>query len=941
MAVELASAFVTILPDGSRIAPEIKKQFAKADGEAKRAGKQAGDAFASGLGSAKAGMGAEGKQAGDEYGQGVEQGVAGAEGKVKSTMSSIGKAGGLALAAGVGVAAAGVGAAISEVFAREAGSDKLAAQLGLDPARSEELGRVSARLYAGAWGESMEQVNTAVGSVVSSIDGLDRASGGTIEGLTAKALDFATAFETDVSRAAQVAGQVMRTGLAPDADAAFDLLVAGSQRVPTALREDLLDATDEYGQFFAQLGFSGEQAFGVLVEGSQKGMYGLDKAGDAIKEFTIRATDMSTASTEAYSAIGLDAETMADKILAGGDAARQGFSQIIDGLLSIESPSARANAAIALFGTPLEDLSVKEIPSFLRSLQGTKGALQDVAGASERMGDTLNDNAQTKITSFKRTLQGNVVDFIGNRVIPALEDFGNTEVGQALQGEFKDLGRELGPIAKDLLPAVGEAMAGIGGALADAAPAAKRMVDAFNGMPDWAKTVLVGGGAAAVISSKLGIPSIGKAAVGAVAKGGVQKVFETNPAALGGGLGKGKVPGVVPGGLPGGKGGTGGMKLPPILTGKMPKWKLFGGAAGAGAGMLTFDPKELGWDKIPPELGKIKSNLGDLATYATGRTGIGGVGEAFESLDFQLAQMKGPDALRRFNTIAEDTGVAVGDLSKVLPSTAARIERAGLTAGEASKRTGKWKDTLIETGKQKPSPKFSTPGLLSALGGTDKFDRSLGKVGAKKPSPKFQTPGLSNAMRDTSFFDKGLDKVGKRKPAPKFTTPGLQQGLGQTGEFNKRLDTTNKKKPSPNFTTPGLPGAISQTGNLLAQLNRIPRTITTTHTIQTRRVGSSGGGPGGRLLSGHDGPRAAGGSVLPGRLYTINERGQEMFAPDVRGQVISNHTLQKATSGGGGGGGRVALTITNWDEGTGYMEYLADDRIAEHRNFDNRMDGMS
>lgn len=323
-------------------------------------------------------------------------------------------------------------------------NDKLAAQLGLSAKESKRVGKVAGTLYKNAYGDSIEGVNQAVGAVMTSIDGMGKASGKRLESVTAKALDFSTAMEVDVGRASQVAGQLVRTGLAKNAESAFDLLTTASHKVPAALREDVLDAADEYGQFFAGIGMNGKQAFSALVEGAKKGQFGLDKIGDAVKEFTIRSTDMSKTSVEAYGAIGLDAETMANKMVKGGKTAGKATQDIIKGLLKMEPGAKQANAAIGLFGTPLEDLSVQEIPAFLKTLQGSGKAMDGFKGSTERMGKTLNDNASTNLESFKRQVQTTFVDFVGGKALPAVEKFASKlakDFGPAVESVMGFLGR--------------------------------------------------------------------------------------------------------------------------------------------------------------------------------------------------------------------------------------------------------------------------------------------------------------------------------------------------------------------------------------------------------------------------------------------------------------------------------------------------------------------
>lgn len=330
------------------------------------------------------------------------------------------------LAEAVTGAAEAAGAAFGQVWDQAVGAelstDILTAQLGATAEQSEMYGQVAGQLYAGAYGDSLEEVNTAVGAVVSSVDGMSEANASTLEGATRDVLNYAAAFDTDVARAAQVAGQLVRTGLASDFDEAMAMMTASSQQVPAAIREDLLDAADEYGPFFAQLGMSGEDAFAALVTGADQGMYGLDKTGDALKELTIRATDMSATSVAAYEAAGLNAEDMAARFLAGGDTAAGAMSDLVAGLQGIEDPAEQANAAIALFGTPLEDLGTGQIPEFLGGLSNMGGGLGDLDGTMTDLNDTLAGNTATSFEAARRQFLDIGADVL-SRVLPPLTAF--------------------------------------------------------------------------------------------------------------------------------------------------------------------------------------------------------------------------------------------------------------------------------------------------------------------------------------------------------------------------------------------------------------------------------------------------------------------------------------------------------------------------------------
>ena len=321
-------------------------------------------------------------------------------------------------AAGVAAAAA-FGAAFMNAVDVQDGNQKVAAQLGLTEEESKRAGDAAASAYKAGFGESMAGVQETAAGVISSIRGMREASVDELEGIVSGVQMLSDSFGIEADRISQVVGQMLSTGLAGSAEEGLDLLTAALQKVPAAVREDILDATDEYGPFFAQIGMSGDDAMNALVRASEKGMYGIDKTGDAVKEFGIRATDMSSTSVAAYEAAGLSAEDMSAKILAGGEQGKEGFNQIIDGLLGIQDPVARANAAIGLFGTPLEDLGVNEIPTFLSGLKDTGDALGQVDGAAQAMADTMGDSVASKWQSVQRSFETTATTVMSG-LLPAL-----------------------------------------------------------------------------------------------------------------------------------------------------------------------------------------------------------------------------------------------------------------------------------------------------------------------------------------------------------------------------------------------------------------------------------------------------------------------------------------------------------------------------------------
>ena len=355
---------------------------------------------------------------------------------------------GVGVAAAAGVAGFAVGAALSKSVRKAIELDgarrEVQAQLGLTEAESKRIGSVAGKLYAGAYGDSIGQVADVVGQITQSVAGMSDATDEVLARTSRNIMNFAKGFEQDTARTTQIVGQMLTTGLAKDADQAVDLLTASMQKVPKNVRDDVVDAADEYGPFFAQLGLDGEQAFGLLVKGAEQGMYGIDKTGDALKELTIRATDMSKTSVSAYEAMGLDAQVMANKMLAGGETASAAFGDIVDGLLNIQDPSDQANAAIALMGTPLEDLGTAKIPGFLESLKGGETALGDFKGAADRLDESLNGGLSRGWDKLTRAWDGVFIEG-GTRLLPLLDEVGDGlgDLAGWIQGHTPMLGDQL------------------------------------------------------------------------------------------------------------------------------------------------------------------------------------------------------------------------------------------------------------------------------------------------------------------------------------------------------------------------------------------------------------------------------------------------------------------------------------------------------------------
>lgn len=320
-------------------------------------------------------------------------------------------AGKAAAAAAAAFAGAQIGKALQSNLEADTLNRTVAASLGGTPEEAERWGAAAGALWRDAYGETAGDASAAVEQVLSSFEELQGASAESISEASARAMDLARVFDTDVASAANTASLLVKNGLASDWEDAFDQMTVAMQQVPVALRGEVQDATNEYSQFFAQIGFDGPQALGMLVNAAEMGQYAIDKTGDALKELTVRVGGDAAAMEPHLAALGLDADQMAADIMAGGDRAASAIQSITGALLSVQDPSQQAQLAIALFGTPIEDLGTDKIPAFLEAIRSTESGLGDVAGASAAMSEQLL-GPEARVEAMRRHFQGWTQDLV-------------------------------------------------------------------------------------------------------------------------------------------------------------------------------------------------------------------------------------------------------------------------------------------------------------------------------------------------------------------------------------------------------------------------------------------------------------------------------------------------------------------------------------------------
>lgn len=403
---------------------------------------------------------------------------------------------GATLTTGVTAPIIGLGAATAKIandFDSAAGV--IQSELGITAGEAEKLQNTAETLWKEGFGEDLASVSSRVAGVTKALGELSEVD----LSYVTKGLDLfekrGWGDQTETLRAMNV----LMEQFGMTSTEAMDYLTKGFQE-NLNFSGEFLDSVSEYSTYFAELGFSSDEMFAKLKSGAESGAFQLDKVGDSLKEFSLRAKDGSKTSTEAFQALGLNAEKMTKEFNSGGESARKAFETVVKALQKTDNETLRNTVSVGLFGTQYEDLGEKAFDAMLETTKGLEG----VEGATKKASDALRDNFGTRATKVWR-------------------DF---------QTDLLPIGEELLDIAEDVLPKVADTLDDVTGAFAKLSPEGQKNVLMLAGLTAAAGPVLTGIGG---IASGVGILTRGLTPlITAVGAGGLSGAFAalTGPVGL-------------------------------------------------------------------------------------------------------------------------------------------------------------------------------------------------------------------------------------------------------------------------------------------------------------------------------------------------------------------------------------------------------------------------
>lgn len=316
---------------------------------------------------------------------------------LSGAFKSAGKACTIGLTAPITAAGA---AAFSVASNYENATARIQSAFGCTREEAEKFKDIGAKVYEGGWGESLDEVTSALIQTRSTIRDIDDNG---LEKVTQTALMLSSTFDADVNESIRGTNALME-GFGLSAEEASDLLTAGMQR-GLNYTDELGDNLSEYSVRWGEAGMSASMYFSLLEAGTANGAYNLDKVGDFLNEFLTSLTDGRM--DEGIKNFSSGTQDVFKQFKAGKATAEDVLQAVLKDMQGMTDETKRAQIASELWSSLGEDNAM----GMILALGGVSDSFGDVAGASQAAADAASDSFDNKMNEATRTVMGSLESF--------------------------------------------------------------------------------------------------------------------------------------------------------------------------------------------------------------------------------------------------------------------------------------------------------------------------------------------------------------------------------------------------------------------------------------------------------------------------------------------------------------------------------------------------
>jgi hypothetical protein len=290
--------------------------------------------------------------------------------------------------------ATAIGGAVTGAIVSANGEQKalnsLQAQAGLTAEEMAKYKNVLEDVYTGNFGESQEEVANVLALIKQTTNETNPSK---LKDMTENLFTLRDTYDYDFVETLRAVNMLMEQ-FGVTGDEAFNLIAQGSQKGLNK-NGDLLDTINEYSVHYKQLGYDANEFFNSLENGSKAGTFSIDKLGDAMKEFGIRSKDTTSSTQEGFTLLGYGTKASAEDIQKAKDEVakleknlyyakeeQKGFNSSTSELTKQKNADKIAEYSEAL-KTAKENLANLESAG-----KGAKGSIEDLQARFAKGGDS-------------------------------------------------------------------------------------------------------------------------------------------------------------------------------------------------------------------------------------------------------------------------------------------------------------------------------------------------------------------------------------------------------------------------------------------------------------------------------------------------------------------------------------------------------------------------
>ena len=341
-----------------------------------------------------------------------------------------------AVAGAIGGMALAIKTGVNQAMELDDAMAKFQAQTGASSSEMNKFKNIARDVWSNNFGESVSDVADMMGRVKQQMQGISDVD---LKNVTEDLITLRDVYGMDENETLRGAKQLMEQ-FGISSKEAFDLMAKGAQN-GLDYSGELGDNIAEYAGKFAQAGYSAEEYFQAMTNGTKGGSYNLDKMQDAVNEITTRMSDGTI--EKALDSFNDKTKEVFQAYKEGGATQQDVQDAIVQDIKETTNQQEALNKASIAFGTLGEDNNLK----FITSLSSVGDEYKNVAGTMDEVKSIANGGLKNALSGLGRAFLDSFTP-IGELITPILAGIVNliTLAIQGIQQGFAKVGEVISSV---------------------------------------------------------------------------------------------------------------------------------------------------------------------------------------------------------------------------------------------------------------------------------------------------------------------------------------------------------------------------------------------------------------------------------------------------------------------------------------------------------------